>query len=285
MHWVTKVFAVLTALLAVGVAALTIAYTANAEQIRAEYSEEVQRRQAAEDTARNAATKAAAEQQRLTNDIESLNNSIGELETQIASMQRERTQLLRDLESARADSLSVQAQLDQLSATNETLSTIVSRYRDEVTALREEELRSAQREIELSDRTSELSGQLEVAIENNRALQEQLVELRDQLNTARAGGGAVASADGGTVRASVPVRARVTGVRTGPSGETLVQIDAGTSDRLRERMELSLVRGDRFLGKVIVTNVDIEESVGRVDYLGLEPVAVVQGDMVMSLAQ
>lgn len=284
MHWVTKVFAVLTALLAVGVAALTIAYTANAEQIRAALAREVELRQKAEDSSRNAATKAAVEQQRLTNDIESLNNAIGEMETQIASMQRERTQLLRDLESARADSMSVQAQLDQLSATNETLSTIVSRYRDEVTTLREEELRSAQREIELSDRNSELSGQLEVAIENNRALQEQLVEIRDQLNTARAGGDAE-STGSGTVRASVPIRARITGVRTGPSGETLVQIDAGSSDRLRERMELSLVRGDQFLGKVIVTTVDIEESVGRVDFLGLQPVAVAQGDLVMSLVQ
>lgn len=280
MHPVTKVLVVFAALLSIGLAALTIAFTANAERIRADFSAERESAAAARDAASRDMAAHNEERNRLRAEIDALHNQVSELTSRLDAVQRENSRLLADLKSAETGALAVQAQLDQLTATNETLSNIIARYRDEVTTLRDNELRYAQREIELSDRVSDLSGQLEVAIENNRALQEQLVEMRDQL----AAGGAART--GETIaRAAIPVRARITGVKRSPSGDLLVQIDAGSNDQLRERMELSIVRGDRFLAKVVITTVDITESVGRVDFLGRPATEIRAGDYVISLVQ
>lgn len=284
MHPLTKVLAVLAALMSLALATLTIVYTANAESVRAGYLSERSRREAAEEASNRDRASYNTELLRKQAESDALNNQIAELRGVIADMQRDNARLLADVQTAKAAEASVQAKIDQLSATNQTLSNLISQYRTEVQTLRESELRYAQREIELADRNSDLTGQLEVALENNRALQEQLVELRDQLASARAGG-AGAAGEGGAVVASIPVRARVTGVRRDANGALLVQIDAGANDRLREQMELSIVRGNQFLAKVVLQAVDIEESVGRVDFLSRPETAIQTGDLVMSLVQ
>ncbi len=285
MHPLTKVLVVLAALLSVALAALTIAYTGNAEKIRSEFQSERELRQAAQDAASRDMTAHEAERNRLRSENDALQAQISGLTSTIDNLQRDNSRMMADLQTAQAEGLSVQAKLDQLTATNQTLSNLIAQYRTEVTNLRENELRYAQREIELADRSSDLSGQLEVAVENNRSLQEQLVSLRDQLASAQAGAAAGTTGSMDSIRPSFSINARVTDVRTDSAGRVLVQIDAGSNDRLRERMELSLVRGGQFLGKVIVQAVDIEESVGRVDFLSMPQTEVRPGDMVMSVVQ
>ena len=285
MHPLTKVLVVLAALLSIALAALTIAYTGNAEKIRAEFQSERELRQAAQDAAARDMTSHESERVRLRSENDALVSQIAGLTATIDNLQREGARLMADLQNAQAEGLGVQAKIDQLTATNQTLSNLIAQYRTEVTTLRENELRYAQREIELADRASDLSGQLEVAVENNRALQEQLVSLRDQLASAAGGAAAGVSSVSDTIRPSFPISARVTDVRTDATGRVMVQIDAGSNDRLRERMELSLVRGGQFLGKVIVQAVDIEESVGRVDFLSMPVTEIRSGDMVMSVIQ
>lgn len=283
MHPLTKVLVVLGALLSIAVAAFTIAYTANAERLRGDLLNERELARAAQDQAARTNTSAATEKTRWETDKAALGNQIADLDARLAALQRDNARLLADLKGQEAAALTTQAKIDQLSATNQTLSSLIAKYRDEVTTLRQNELAYSRREIELSDRASDLSGQLEVAVENNRALQEQLVELRDQLANQSAG---ITSGKGtGTIKASIPIRARVTGVKQGPNGDVLVQIEAGTSDQLRERMELTLVRGNTLLGKVILQAVDTNESVGRVDFLGRPAAEVMAGDMVVSLVQ
>ncbi len=187
MHPLTKVLVVLAALLSVALAALTIAYTGNAEKIRSEFQSERELRQAAQDAASRDMTAHEAERNRLRSENDALQAQISGLTSTIDNLQRDNSRMMADLQTAQAEGLSVQAKLDQLTATNQTLSNLIAQYRTEVTNLRENELRYAQREIELADRSSDLSGQLEVAVENNRSLQEQLVSLRDQLASAQAG--------------------------------------------------------------------------------------------------
>lgn len=284
MHPLTKVLVVLAALLSIAVAAFTIAYTANAERLRSDLLNERELARAAQDQSARTNTAAATEKTRWETEKASLGNQIADLDARLSTLQRDNSRLLADLKGQEAAALTTQAKIDQLSATNQTLSSLIAKYRDEVTTLRQNELGYSRREIELADRASDLSGQLEVAVENNRSLQEQLVELRDQLANQSAGitGGARGE---GTIRASIPIRARVTGVQNGPNGDLLVQIEAGTSDQLRERMELSLVRGGTLLGKVVLQAVDTNESVGRVDFLGRPAVPVQAGDLVVSLVQ
>lgn len=285
MHPLTKVLVVLAALLSVALAALTIAYTGNAEKIRSQFQAERDLRQAAQDAANRDLSAHTAEQMRLRTENETLQSQIAGLTSTIDNLQRENSRTMADLQNAQAEGLGVQAKIDQLTATNQTLSNLIAQYRTEVTTLRENELRYAQREIELADRASDLSGQLEVSVENNRSLQEQLVSLRDQLASAATGSAGAGSTAADTIRPSFPIQARITDVRKDSTGRVMVQIDAGSNDRLRERMELSLVRGNQFLGKVIVQAVDIEESVGRVDFLSMPVTEVRTGDMVMSVIQ
>ncbi len=283
MHPLTKVLVVLAALLSIAVAAFTIAYTANAERLRSDLLHEREQARAAMDQSAASNTNNATEKTRWETEKASLGNQIADLDARLAGLQRDNSRLLADLKGQEAAAMTTQAKIDQLSATNQTLSSLIAKYRDEVTTLRQNELGYSRREIELADRASDLSGQLEVAVENNRSLQEQLVELRDQL--ANQSAGITGGKNTGTIRASIPIRARVTGVQNGPNGDLLVQIEAGTSDQLRERMELSLVRGDTLLGKVVLQAVDTNESVGRVDFLGRPAVPVLAGDLVVSLVQ
>ena len=286
MHPLTKVLVVLAALLSIALAAFTIAYTANAERLRSEFADARELARAAQEQATRDGSDHATERARLEQQIADLGNQASSFQNSLAGLQRDNARLLADLKTAEADKLSIQAKIDQLAATNQTLSALIAKYRDEVTTLRSNELQYARREIELSDRASDLSGQLEVALENNRSLQEQLVEMRDQAANARRGVSSASSLGGDTIKPSAAIRARITSVRSDPAtGAVLVQIDQGTTGQLRQNMELSVVRGQQFLGKVVLQTVDVAEAVGRVDFLGRTAVAILPGDMVISLIQ
>lgn len=284
VHPLTKVLVVLAALLSIALSALTIAFTANADRVRREFESERQLRLSAQDSVDRERNAHQTEKARLETELTSLQGTNSGLVGTVADLQRDNARLLADLKSMEASGLSTQAKIDQLTAMNQTLTNLIAKYREEVTNLRENELRFARREIELGDRLADVTGQLEVAVENNRALQEQLVELKDQLATARSGGGGSMSGET-VVKATTPVRARITGVRKDASGDVLVQIDAGTNSQLRANMELSIVRGDKFLAKVVVQAVDFAESVGRVDFLGRQGLEIRPGDTVISLVQ
>ncbi len=283
MHILTKILAVFAALLAIGLSALTIAYTANADRVRSDYQAQVLRAQASEARAAEASANANITVGIIQNQIDEIGRQRDALEAEASQLRQNNARLLTDARQAEAAEQSIRSKIDQLAATSETLSRIVASYREEVATLRTNELRYARNETQLSDRVNDLTGQLEVALENNRALQEQLVEVRTQLATVERGG---SSADTNSfAAAATPIRARVTDVRRGPAGELLIEINAGSRDQLRANNELSLVRGDTFLGKVRLTRVDPQLSVGVVDFLGRPSLDVREGDMVVSVIQ
>ena len=278
MHVVTKILVVLATVLSILLAAMSVAFTANADRVRAEY----ERIRTMEDaqvktlTAKEAASGAARE--RLEDRIGELNDELARVNREMLAFQQDNARLMTRAESAQAEAAAVQAKIDQLAATVATQSELISSYRGEVTNLRDKELRYARREIELSDRINELAGQLEVAQETNRALQERLAEA--QFADGRPGRQVSAAATGA---ASGPVRAQITEIRRDPgTGSTLAAIDAGANDRLRRNMELSIVRGNEFIGKLTLQSVDLNESVGRVDLLGNRGASVRPGDMVVT---
>lgn len=284
MHILTKILAVFAALLAIGLSALTIAYTANADRVRADYQAQVLRAQQFEARANEATAAAQNAIANIQRQIDTIEQQRDALEAEASQLRQNNARLLTDARQAQAAEQSIRSKIDQLAATSETLSRIVASYRDEVATLRTNELRYARNETQLSDRINDLTGQLEVALENNRALQEQLVEVRTQLATTETGGTTGGVARGPAV-AATPLRARVTGVERGPAGELLVQINAGANDQLRPNVELSLVRGEQFLGKVRLTRVDTQEAIGIVDFLGRPSREIRAGDTVVSIIQ
>jgi len=114
------------------------------------------------------------------------------------------------------------------------------------------------------DRINELEGQLEVSEETNRALQERLVELREDLEFAQQGGQIARAGTEGGLKAPVGFRATVTNVQRDPAGETLVEIDAGASDNLRKNMKLNIVGEMGYIGSAVVQVVDENSAIMRV---------------------
>jgi len=264
VHPVTKILVVFAAILSVLLSALTIAYTANAQRIKEQYLDAQRAREAA--LAAKAAQDAihSEERARLEAEIASIEQTVNELEQQKTSLQQDNAQLLARVKRAESESQAIQGRLDELAATTRTQSTLISSYRDELSTLRQSELQGKQREIQLTDRISNLTAQLEVAMQTNRALREQIAELRQQFETE------VASVETQrSLSATRPVRATVTELSQGPAGDLLAQINAGSNDRLRAQMELTIVQDGQFAGKLVLTSVELNEAVGRVDTLNL----------------
>lgn len=275
MHIVTKILVVLAAVLSILLAALSVAYTANADRVREEFLNLKATAAANANMSSADAAKHAQERQALQDQIAALQEENQRLKEQFSGIQRERAQLLAQVRTLEVAREGFASKIDQLASTADTQAALISSYRDEVRTLRQNEIRSAQREVELADRINDLSGQLEVAQETNRALQEQLVALRDEagLNESFASDASAATAR--------PIQARIINVQRDPGGNTLVSIDAGTNDRLSKGQELSIARGNSFVAKVVLEEVNLNESIGRVDFLG-RAVDVRPGDTVLA---
>lgn len=258
LHAVTKILVVFAVVLSLLLSALTVAYSANAERIKSQYSAIQERANSYQAELQREQSKQAEDRARLQAEIDSVNQQLNATLTEKSSLQQESTRLLADLKQSQVELQGVQARIDQLAAMSQTQAMLISNYRDELSKLREDELRSKQREIQLADQINDLAGQLEVAIETNRALQEQLAELQ------QAAGGGTALASGTRPALGQPVRARVTNVRQAPNGKLMAEIDAGTNDRLGPGVELTIVQDDKFAGVLMLTSVELNEAIGEI---------------------
>jgi len=259
LHAVTKILVVFAVVLSLLLSALTVAYSANAERIKGQYQAMESRSQGLQSQLQSAESRHAEDRARLSGEIDAVNEQLNDAFAKKSSLQQEASRLLADLKAAQVELAGVRSRIDRLASMSQTQATLISSYRDELSGLRTEELNAKQREIDLADRVNDLAGQLEVAIETNRALQEQLAELQQSL-----GGGSAVASSGGRPALGQPIRARITEVSTGPAGEMLAQIDAGSNDRLSESMELTIVQNDRFAGVLKLTKVELNEAVGRI---------------------
>lgn len=281
MHTVTKVLVVFAAILCVLLAALTMAYSVNADRIVAALRSETDLRTATESSAKNQMAQAAELQTVRQQQIEKLNNEVTQKQSQITSLQTERTKLLQDVAAAINARDAIVNQIDQLAATNKTQALLIDSYRNEVTKLRENELTYRKREIELVDRLNDLESQREVQDGSIRALQEQLIESKRLLDAA---GGPVqtrAQSDA-PIRPSFPVSGKVTEVMTDPANQKpMAVVNVGTNNQIRENMQLMITRGNEFIANFTVKQVDLQWARGEINYLGRK-VTVQQGDTVQS---
>ena len=284
MHTVTKILVVFAAVLAILLAALTMAYSVNASRIVADY------RSAKDETAQTKASAQAqvaeaglarAEKEKQVNELQ---NRITEVEGQLRALQTDNGRLMAEKRAVEGDRDAVRAQISLFGAANETLANLNKSYRDEVTHLRENELAYKRKEIELGDRINDLDSQLEVSQANTRSLQEQLVEARRSLE---AGGGVrtgdTATGTGEPYAPAFAVSGKVTSIAKDVNGKYTARINLGRNNQLKEGMKLSIVRNGDFIGDLVIVRTDLQESIGEIDYLGRKTEAKVN-DEVRSLA-
>jgi len=285
LHIVTKILVILATILSVLLAGLSIAYTSNAQRIKSELRTERQRATAAEATASEAAQAAAAEREVLQEKIGTLEATLQESTSRLAGLQGDNARLLAEVNSLKQNQATYAGQIDQFTSVIKTYATLNESQSQELETLRARALDANRKEIALSDRINDLQGELEVARETTRSLQEQLVALREQAHRGGfADAGAARGVGAGFLRAPSDFRARVTAVQRDPAGNTLVEISGGSSDKLREGMRLSVTRdGSNWVGSIVVERVNINDSIARVSMIG--PHGDIQaGDIVIPTA-
>jgi hypothetical protein len=283
VHTVTKILVVFAAILAVLLAALTMAYSVNATRITGDYRSAVERATQAETSAQNQIGSAQTANTELMRQNQILASKIAEIENHVRTLQAAEGDLKKQVRAAEAERDSIKAQLALLSASNQTLASLSQSYREEVTGLREKELLSNRQQIDLVDRINDLESQLEVANASTRSLQEQLAEANRTLQASggiRVGDTATA---GDPYRPSFAVSGKITSVGKDVTGKDSATINLGTNNRIKEKMILSVVRGDQFIGHLTVIRTDLQSSQGLIDYQGLKQ-PVQAGDEVRSFA-
>lgn len=285
MHILTKILVVAAAMFSVLLAALTMAYSVNADQIRSSFRDKtaLAERASAEQIAQGEQYRQELGRQimlreQAENDLAAMAETLALLQSNLSSERVERAKAEDEIElgrnEARLAGSTVQAMLKILGA-----------IQGEVRTLRDEQLNFREREMALLDRNNELSAQLAVVEDARRLLAEQVNQLRNEVERLASGseaGSSRANAGAMSNRPGRVVQARVTEVfKDGATGAMMARIEAGRNDGVREGTELTVHRDNSFLGNFVVIQADLQTALGRIDTLG-RSVQVRAGDKVTS---
>lgn len=284
MHFVTKILVVAAAVLAILLAALTIAYSSNADRIAGSYHD-MEAEVAA--TRGSAAAQAAIHGTQEANSqakIAALNNQMTLLQSNLNSLLAENSKLTVEKNAAVTESKLMLSKFNELQTTANTQASLIQSYRDETTTLRKNELAFNKQSVEMNDRISDLDAKRDVLEQSVRALQEQLAEARTSMEKAQSGASTIASGNAveSFVSAGPLVSGRIDELSKDPlTGATMVKINVGSNDSVKDNMKFFVVRDGKFIGTITVVRTDLKFAVGKVSLLA-EKSAVQTSDMVLS---
>lgn len=284
MHFVTKILVVAAAVLAILLAALTIAYSSNADRIVGSYYDMEAVKTATE--ASMAAQSAIHGTQEANNQakIAALNNQMTQLQSNLNSLLAENSKLTVEKNAAVTESKLMLSKFNELQTTASTQASLITSYRDETTTLRKNELAFNRQSVEMNDRISDLDAKRDVLEQSVRALQEQLAEARTAMEQAQSGVSSIASGNSveSFVSAGPLVSGRIDELSTDTlTGATMVKINVGSNDSVKDNMKFFVVRDGKFIGTITVVRTDLKFAVGKVSLLA-EKSNVQTSDMVLS---
>ena len=282
MHILTKFLVILAAVLSILLSGLSIALTGNIDAVRSEFKSQRAAAAVANAAASQAAASAGRDREIFEQDLSTKNATISQLLQAKNQLEGSNKQLEAETQRLQLSETSYAARIDQFTALVGAQVQLGEARQKELEMLRQKELESARREIELADRINDQEGELEVSRETIRSLQEQLVDVR--ADAAGAGGGGQGGAEQKVLRAPQNLRARVSDVRPDADGRLLISVDAGSSDLLKPKMKLNIVRDNEFLASIVLDRVDLNESIGRVVLTRDDSVVIRPGDLVIAAA-
>jgi predicted RNase H-like nuclease (RuvC/YqgF family) len=262
---VTKIFVVLTTILALVIVPLMIAYVHNTAGIKGELEDVEQRRAVAVKEAQIINAQMAQTQNQVARAVEEADqarqrrlNEIDDLMTQITSKQQQITDLQNSLDQRNA-------QINTLVAGNEQSGKIIQMLEEELGEKRDRLVKADRQNIELTDKNQELRVKVDTMNEQVRLLQEKLAGTREQLVEIEQQRRHGVSGDDETrpVPAVRPIRGMITNVRE-VDGETFVAVNVGSNDQVAEGMLFIIHKADQYVGSLKITNVDLNSSAGRV---------------------
>ncbi len=290
MATLTKVLVLIAAVLSLFLSALVIAYSVNTDRILADRDAEVARSLSAQGQLADNASQASAAKAEWEKSRADLLNQLADRDGKSREYERVNAELTRGKAKAEQDLQAITLKIAELGETVKTQATLLSGYRDEVTALRKNELRFREQAVQADDRISDLESQNEVLTQSVRALREQLEEARLTRETGNASMGMLSA--GGSpgqkepfVDTGIPVTGTVENVTVDPStGATLVKINLGSNDRIRENQKLFISRGKDFVANLVIVKTDMRFAIGKVDALSRK-IDVRSGDAVATRLQ
>jgi len=273
----TKIFVVLVMVLSVLLAALVVPFVVNTDN----YREKWQNVQSQLNVQKyNAADREAD----LAQDIQKKNEMIKTYEDQVARLQAEVNNRDTQIQNLQAQVISLQnansdvrGQLARLSTGLEQATQINEMLQSEVKNRREKMLTLQTQNIELTESLRDRTTQVDTLVRQVRLLKEQQEDLATQnerLSTTVASlqqyadkaedlpGKLKSKLDTG-VRPPVTIRGVVTDVKQ-IGDDQFVALNVGANDKVAEGMKFMIHRGDQYLGDVVVTQVDLNTSAGRV---------------------
>lgn len=286
MSPLTKTFVVLVTILSVLLVALVVPFVANTQDLRAQVNELEGELSTAQLQARNAQNRLDAMRSQESQRIADLRDENRQLESQIANLEQRVASLQQDLQDARTRNQQLAGSFDVLSAEASQLTQINESKTNQLADAREKLVDQQRRVIELTNRTAELESSLDTQTRQVRRFKEQYQQSRDRSAQLEARWAQVPDAakqqitgeDGPPISTPAePIAGNVTGVDKPSEGVTLVQVDIGENDNVRQNMRFLVHRGERYLGTLVIDRVDADQAVGR---MKLQKGPVKQGDSV-----
>ncbi len=274
MHIQTKFIVGAAPILSVLLSGMSITYAANASKIKQELANEKARIAQAQIAREESAASLEREKQGLLSSMATLQQERNDLASSRDALRGDVARLQAEVNKMQLLTVTHEARIDEFRAVIETNTEIMKAQSDELVSIREQLLRKTQGEIQLTDRINELTARNDALAETNRVLTERIAEMRE----GRSGGTSTADRPAGPAPSGF--KARVTSV-TSAGGGDLVQIDAGTSDGLRNGMKLDVVRNGSWVATILLSRVDLNEAIARIDIVGAGN-SVQSGDTVQS---
>lgn len=286
MHILTKVFVLFAAVLSIMMAALAISYSVNADRVISDYRDAVARADGAVSALQAQGAANSLQTAAMKKDLDASQDELASRDADTRRLEASNSELRISLRQAEAARESISSKIAQLGVAVETQAKIIDEYKNRITRLTEAELNYRDEKIDLEKTLSDLESQVIVYEQNTRALKEQIEELRGMVNTTSVAGTTNTGYQVPTEIAGAPIQGSIDEVRTDPaSGETLVQINLGTNDRIRENSQLYIHRSNgstnTYLGDLVIVSVDLNHAVGRISYQ-VPSQSIRTGDRVLS---
>jgi multidrug efflux pump subunit AcrA (membrane-fusion protein) len=266
VHLVTKILIVFAALFAVLLAALAMAFSYNAQSLRDNIDNERAAKMAAYAQLNESQTAAQKEVANAKQAAEQATTRANAIQTDYANAKNERDKLMADLNAAQLDAAKARAESSGKDARLQTLTQLVASVNEENGKLRTEYVRLSKEGTEKDVRLADLESQIQVAVQNLRATQEQMADMVAAANKATAG---TADNRRGTEFLAGPlVTGKVSAVTKAPSGDELATISVGSTAGVKVGQRMNIVRGGKFVGGLVIMTVDTTSAIGRIDLLG-----------------
>ena len=273
MHVLTKVFIVLVSLLSVLLVPLVVVYSHNEDSFKAKYEQADIQAKAANSALQTAQALNGAEVEQLNAKISGLDRDKAELERDLTDAQVQVRELEAKLVAAESLKTEINARLATLASSTKAAQDITSSLLNETRDLRGDGVRLREQNTDLEQALNEVTSQLEVATAARRALKEELERLKEEHGQAIAKIAdyvamygdiqAVAASSMGGIAPDINLTAPILAVRRTAQG-TYAEIDAGSTDGVKEGWIMTIAHGGRFIGNLRIEKVDLNKSTGIV---------------------